>query len=216
MTNAIGHVRAYLRVSTDEQAESGLGLEAQRAAVERWAQTNGRTVARYYVDEDKTGRNRNRPALSSALSDIERGEGLVVAKLDRLARSIHDFSGMVLESEKGGWALTCLDPDIDLSTPNGRLVAHVLASVAEWEGAIIGQRTKDALAQLKARGVRLGAPADIPAELDELIRQKVHEEGNSYRQVCAFLNAGGIPTPRGGLEWRPSSIQRALARGGTR
>lgn len=90
---------------------------------------------------------------------------MVTAKLDRLSRSLHDFTGTVQLARRQRWALVSLDPAVDMTTPNGRLVANILASVAEWESDIIGQRTADAMAKGKARGARYGRERQVAPEV---------------------------------------------------
>src|SRR5215213_6077825 len=152
---------AYLRVSTDEQAESGAGLDAQRAAIEAEATRRGWTITEWHVDAGVSGKSLNgRPALADALDAVRgrRAAALVVAKLDRLSRSLLDFAGLMADAQREKWNLVALDLGIDLSTPAGEFMASVMASAAQWERRIIGQRTKDALAARKAAGVRLGRP----------------------------------------------------------
>lgn len=203
-------VRAYLRVSTGEQAESGLGLEAQRAAIVARASREGWATVEY-VDAGYSGGSLKRPAVTELLNAIQLGDVLIVAKLCRISRSLSDFAGLVERSQREGWTLVCLDPDLDLSTPNGRLVGNVLAAVVQWEREIIGQRVKEALAAKKARGEKLGADPVIVGELASMI-SGMREVGMTMRRICEQLNSQGVPTPRGGVEWRPSSIQGLLAR----
>jgi DNA invertase Pin-like site-specific DNA recombinase len=102
---------------------------------------------------------KNRPGLAAALRRIESGEGgtLLAAKLDRLSRSVLDFAGIIERANRAGWCLRVLDVDVDTSTPNGQLVATVLAAVAQWERQLIAARTSDALAVLAPRGASLAA-----------------------------------------------------------
>lgn len=201
-------VRGYLRVSHVDQAESGLGLAAQRTALQERAERRGDVLERVYEDHALTGRNMKRPALQECLSDMRAGEALMFAKIDRVARSVHDFSGLIKRADKEGWVIICLDPDLDLSTPNGRLVANVLASVAQWESEIIGQRIREALAAKTDRGEKLGRPW-MPPETAEKIRE-LRAQKLTYRAICERLTAEGVPTPRGGSVWRPSSLEAVL------
>lgn len=204
--------RAYIRVSTGEQSDSRLGLEAQSQAIREAAVRRGMEVVATYEDAGFSGGSLRRPAVSDLLSDVRRGEAIIVAKLCRISRSIVDFSGLVERSKREGWSLVVLDPDIDLSTPNGRLVANVLASVAEWERDIIGQRTSEALRAKVARGERVGAAPVVVGALAERI-QSLRDGGESLRSICSVLNSEGVPTPRGGRVWRPSSLEGVLTRG---
>ena len=156
----------YCRVSTDEQGDSGLGLAAQRAAIE--AECNRRGWNLVAIHEDVlSGKTLKRPGVAEALSAVESGEAgaLIVAKLDRLSRSLVDFAGLMARAHAGRWNLVALDLGIDLSTPAGEFMANVMASAAQWERRIIGQRTREALAVKRAQGVRLGRPFVLPADV---------------------------------------------------
>lgn len=204
-------VYGYVRCSSEEQADSRLGLEAQRAAISGYCERKGYVLQGFFEDAGFSGANTRRPALQELLGTIGRGEGLVVAKLCRLSRSVHDFAGLVRAADRAGWLPVCLDPELDLATPNGRLVANILASVVQWEADIVGQRTREALAAKRRRGEPLGGLPVIVGPLAEEIRE-LRAGGLSMRAICADLERRGVPTPRGGLSWRPSSLQGVLAR----
>ncbi len=165
-------VIGYVRVSTEEQGSSGAGLDAQRAAIGAECEHRGWALVR--VEEDVlSARTMNRPGLRSALESCRSGEvdGIVVARLDRLSRSIVDFGNLLEEARRRGFNVVALDLGLDLSTPQGELVGNVIASVAQWERRIIGQRTKEALAVKKAQGVKIGRPATLPAGVERRIRR---------------------------------------------
>lgn len=204
-------VRGYVRCSSEEQADSRLGLEAQRAAIEARCVERGFELVGVYEDAGWSGASLVRPAISTLLGEIRSGEGLMVSKLCRVSRSLVDFAGLVERSRREGWSLVVLDPDLDLSSANGRLVANVLAAVVEWERDIIGQRTSEALAAKAARGERVGAAPLVVGELAERINGM--RASMSLRGICEVLNGEGVPTPRGGVVWRPSSLQGVLQRG---
>jgi DNA invertase Pin-like site-specific DNA recombinase len=145
---------------------------------------------------------------------VAEGEGgtLMVSKLDRLSRSLVDFAGLMVSAQAGGWNLVALDLGIDLSTPAGEFMASVMASAAQWERRIIGQRTKDALAVKKSQGVRLGRrPALGPELVSELTR--AYEGGAGWTAIARDLNDRGVPTAQGGKRWYPSTV-RAVVLGG--
>jgi len=124
----------------------------QRGAIQAECERRGSQLVR--IEEDVlSGRNLNRPGLQRALEGCRSGtvSGLVVAKLDRLSRSLIDFAGVLEQARREGWNLVALDLGVDLSTPSGEFLASVMASAAQWERRIIGQRTKDALAVKKAQ-----------------------------------------------------------------
>ncbi len=202
-------VAGYLRVSTDQQADSGLGLQAQRGRIEAEAKHRGWEVV-WFMDEGFSAKNLDRPALTKALAALAAHEvdALVVAKLDRLSRSVVDFSNTLGIAKKQKWALILLDLGVDTSTPNGKLVAGLMSQIAEWEREMIGQRTKEALAAAKTRGQRLGRPRLTP---DAVVARVVALSADlSPSQVAKALTAEGLPTTRGAAEWGPSSIRRLL------
>jgi DNA invertase Pin-like site-specific DNA recombinase len=154
---AIGRFVAYYRVSTDRQGKSGLGLEAQREAVQSYLNGGSWTLAAE-VTEVESGRRNDRPELDRALGLCRLyGATLIVAKLDRLARNVA-FTSKLMESDVDFVAA-------DFPQAN-RLTIHILAAVAEHEAAMIFARTKAALAAAKVRGVQLGNPANLCRQLD--------------------------------------------------
>lgn len=210
-------VLGYARVSTAEQAESGLGLDAQERAIREACDRRGWQLVEVLRDEGKSGKSLDRPALEEALRRIAAGEvgGLVVAKLDRLSRSTVD-SGLLFEwFLAAGAALVALDFDIDTSTPGGRLVANVMAAVAEWERDQIEDRTRRALAELRAQGRPAGRPAvaDAPGLVARIRAMRAGTDGEpkmTLQAIADQLNAEGIPTLRGAPLWRVSAVQAAV------
>jgi DNA invertase Pin-like site-specific DNA recombinase len=202
----------YIRVSTEEQADSGAGLEAQRRAIEQEASRRGWTLIGI-LEDAASGKSMNkRPGLREALSAIEdgRAEALVVAKLDRLSRSLLDFSSLMERSRKAGWALVALDLGVDTTTPAGEMMANVLAVFAHFERRLIGQRTRDALAVKRSQGVRLGRPRQLPEPVRQRIR-RLRKKGMSLAAIAAELNLDAVPTAQGGRRWYPSTIKAVLA-----
>jgi DNA invertase Pin-like site-specific DNA recombinase len=205
-------VIGYLRVSTADQAESGAGLDAQRAAIVEHSAKRGWQIVGW-AEDHASGKSLNgRPELAAAIERIERGdaEALVVAKLDRLARSVHDFSGIVVRSAKRGWSLVVVDLQLDMTEPAGKLMASILASFAEFERDLIGKRTREALAVRRAQGVRLGRPRtpgrdDLGARLARL-----RKDGATFGGIADTLNLEGVQTLRGGRTWYPSSVRAAV------
>lgn len=204
-------VLGYIRVSTAKQGADGLGADAQRAAINAEAERRGWTVVDWYVDE-ASGKSLDRPGIQTALERLENGgpKVLVAAKLDRIARSAIDFLGLVKRAEARGWALILLEPNVDMTEPMGRFTAGILAQVAELERDMIGQRTRDGMAQAKARGARIGQPRAIQPD----VRERIHREratGASLRAIAAGLTADGVPTARGGSTWSHGTVQAVLA-----
>ncbi len=202
---------AYLRVSTEEQADSGAGLAAQRSAIEAEAARRGWTLVAVAVDTGSGKRLTGRHGLSSALEAVSQGRAdvLVVAKLDRLSRSLVDFAGLLVRAQEEAWNLVALDLGVDLSTPAGEFLASVMASAAQWERRIIGTRTREALEAKRASGVRLGRPSQIdPAVLLRI--KSMREAGQTLQSIADGLNRDGVPTARGAAQWRTSSVNAAL------
>ena len=216
---------AYYRVSTDKQGRSGLGLAAQRAAVEAHVTgARGAVCARFV--EVESGRKRDRPQLAAALvaARVHRAV-LVIAKLDRLARNVHFVSGLMESAVEFVAA--------DMPTVN-RLTVHILAAVAEEEARMISARTKAALAAAKARGVRLGNPNLLAgssaqaraanavkteralkqaADVLPFIEQARRAGATTLQQLADALAARGVPTPSGsGTRWRPVQVARVMGR----
>jgi len=202
-------VVAYLRVSTQEQAASGLGLDAQRARITDEAARRGWDVD-WCMDEGVSGTVRNRPGLARALDLLRtrQATALVVAKMDRLARSVVQASDLLETARKQRWSVLILDLGMDLSTPHGKAMAQMLAVFAELEREMIAARTKDALAAAKARGQRLGRPRATPP--DVVARVVALSADLSPLQVARALTAECVPTTRSAPAWRASTVRRLL------
>lgn len=209
-----GSVIGYVRVSTEDQANSGLGLDAQRDKISDEARRRDWTLVDVIADEGISAKHVNtRPGLLSALARIENAEAetLMVSKLDRLSRSVHDFTGLVDRAKRLGWSLVVLDLGVDTSTPSGAMMANVLASFAQFERELIGQRTSDALQAKKRGGAILGRP-DRAADTTVTTVTDLRAAGRSLREIADELMDRGIPTAQGGDVWRPSSVAAVLRR----
>lgn len=204
----------YARVSTEEQADEGGSLEAQRAAIEREAERRGWELVEVFRDTASGKSLNGRHGLQKALRTLERREAgiLVVAKLDRLSRSLKDFADMMERATRKGWALVALDLGVDTTTPSGELCAHLMASVAQWERRAIGQRTKDALAVKRAQGTRLGRPPILPPGVRRSI-VRMRARGLSYAEIARRLNRRRVPTAQGGREWWPATVRKVALPG---
>jgi DNA invertase Pin-like site-specific DNA recombinase len=221
---ATGRFVSYLRVSTDKQGRSGLGLEAQRAAVAGYLDGGRWELVAEHV-EIETGKRADRPVLAQALAACRLHRAvLVLAKLDRLARDAHFLLGL----QKAGVEFVACD----MPTAN-RLTIGIMALVAEEEARAISARTKAALAAAKARGVRLGgnpenltnraagnarsgavraAKADARAAEILPVIDGIRAAGvTSALGIARALNGRGIPAARGG-RWTATQVQRILAR----
>jgi DNA invertase Pin-like site-specific DNA recombinase len=204
-------ILAYLRVSTDEQVVSGLGLAHQRAVIEAEAARRDWRQVEYCVDDGFSARTLKRPAMAHALQALETGRGsvLVVAKLDRLSRSLLDFATLMDQAARQGWELLVLDLAIDTTTPSGQLMANVMASFAEYERRLISQRTRDALAQKRAQGIRLGRPRAVTEETIRRISEQ-RRCGHSLADIADELQRDGVPTAQGGRRWYGSTVAAIL------
>jgi DNA invertase Pin-like site-specific DNA recombinase len=202
----------YARVSTDEQASYGYGLHAQATKLNAYA-TSRLVDLEIYTDEGQSGKDLERPRLMAALEEIAEGRagGLVVAKLDRLTRSVADLGDLLDWFAAAGASLIALDVDFDSGTPTGKMLAQIMVVVAEWERGIIAQRTRDGLAAARAQGKPTSRPAvaDNP-ELADQIRRWRDEEDLTLQAICDRLMADGVPTARGAKAWRPSAVQTIL------
>lgn len=205
-------VVGYLRVSTSEQAESGLGLDAQRAAIEAACAAKGWTVTEWAVDEGVSGSvpPADRPAMARALRLLDACEAgaLVAAKVDRVARDLHDLTGLLRRAEDDGWAIVALDLGVDTTTPVGRMLVGVLGAVAEWERGVIRERTRDALAAKKAAGARLGRPVTPGTEPARARLRELLADRLPLATVADTMNADGYTTPTG-LAWTWRHVQKA-------
>ncbi|MDP9443659.1 MAG: recombinase family protein [Actinomycetota bacterium] len=164
-----GRVLAYMRVSTAEQADSGAGLAAQRAAIERESAHRGWSDVQWFEDGGYSGGSLDRPEMGRLIAEIRGGDVLVTAKVDRLSRSLVDFALLVERSQRERWSIVTLDLGLDLSTPQGEFVASILAAFARMERRLIGQRTRDAMQAKKAAGTRFGRSSRIPADVQEWV-----------------------------------------------
>ena len=216
---AIGNFVAYYRVSTDKQGKSGLGLEAQRVAVEDFLNGGNWDLVEDFTEVESGSRN-DRPELERAMAACRKHKAtLVIAKLDRLARNVA-FVANLMESGVEFVA-------VDMPQAN-KLTVHILAAVAEHEREMISQRTRDALAVAKARGIKLGNPniAMARAKGQQVIKSKADKHAQnvlpiikairdagvtSLRGIANALNQRGIETARGG-SWHAASVGRVIRR----
>jgi len=215
---------AYVRVSTSRQGRSGLGLEAQRAALARFAEAEELEIAAEFVEvETGTGADAidRRPQLAAALAEARKRKcPAIVAKLDRLSRDVHFISGLM--AHKVPFIVAELGADAD------PFMLHLYAALAEKERNLIAQRTRDALRAAKARGVVLGNPkladvrnravATVKAEADRfakniapIIREVQATGVSSHRGIARSLNARGVATARGGA-WTAVQVGSILRR----
>lgn len=167
-----------------------------------------------FQDVSSGRRTNGRHGLAEArqMLDGHEADVLVVTKLDRLSRSVMDFGQVLRDAKRRGWAVTCLDPDVDTTTANGKLVAGILMQVAEWEAEVISERTKAAMSAAKTRGAKFGKPSPLPAKTLSTIR-RLRKRGLGAPRITAWLNDHDVPTPSGkGARWHVVQVQRVLGR----
>lgn len=201
---------AYTRVSTDEQALTRNGLDAQRATIDAEAERRGWDLE-YHTDAGVSGRIVG-PELQEVLQLLAsgQGDGLVVAKLDRLSRSIVNAANIIEAAQAQGWSLVVLDLGVDLTTAAGRMVAMNLVNFAQYERELISERTKAALDAKRARGDRLGRPRLAkPGVVRRIVLDR--NTGLSFAKIASALEAEGILSPSGKATWQPSTVRRIYA-----
>lgn len=206
-------VLGYVRVSTSEQADGGAGLAAQRAAIISECERRGWHLVEVIEDAGYSAKDMRRPGIQEALRALAARDAsaLVVAKLDRLSRSMIDFTGLMGKAQKQGWALVALDCAVDTTTPAGEAMVNMLGVFAQFERRLISQRTREALAVKKAQGVRIGRPATLPRAVVSRITRR-RRAGKSYAAIADELNRAGVPTAQGGRKWYPATIRAVVER----
>lgn len=200
----------YYRVSTEDQANEGASVEAQRVALVAEAARRGWDL-QLVGDEGMSAKNLNRPGLTEALARLDRGEAdaLLSVRLDRVSRSVADFAGLLARAKRRGWRIVLMSPNLDTEDPAGKFTAHVLAAAAEYERDLIGARTREGMIQRRAEGVHIGRPRVLSADVLERITA-AHAEGRSLRSIAQDLTAQDVPTAHGGARWHASTVRGIL------
>ncbi|MEK7764390.1 MAG: recombinase family protein [Nitrospirota bacterium] len=218
---------AYMRVSTSEQGSKGNGLAAQRETISRFANAEGFTIMEW-VEEVETGKGTDaltrRPKLAEMLRQARRLKSpVIVSKLDRLSRDVAFIAGLM--AERVPFIVADLGPDVD------PFVLHLYAALSEKERSMISVRTREALAALKRRGIRLGNPshrslcdasrrgaqarqkaADTFASSIRPMINGYRTQGLTLRATAEAMNRSGVPTYRGGGTWSATQLARIMAR----
>ncbi len=228
---------AYLRVSTDRQAEHGQGLDIQRATIRHWAEENGHQIVLWTHDAGISGSNGldDREGLFDAISAVQDGtaEGIVVYKLDRLARDfVLQETLLAMVWKAGGRIYSCssgedgfLDPDGSTEDPSRTMVRQILGVIAEYERSMIRLRMRAGKLAKRARGGYLGGRVPFGYELDadgslvESEREQaalkrmteLRSGGKSLQAICDILTAEGFPTKHGG-KWQSATVGQLLKR----
>jgi site-specific DNA recombinase len=216
----------YIRVSTDRQAEQGVSLEAQDAKVGAMATMQGAKLDEVIVDSE-SAKSLNRPGLQRLLSLVKSGKvrSVIIAKLDRLTRSVKDLCDLLELFDKKNVALVSVAESLDTASAAGRLVITIMGAVSQWEREAIGERTRDALRHKKSNGECVGnivygyrlakEGKHLEPELKEqavvVAIRRLRKRGQSLRGIAATLNRQGHRTRRGS-EWRLESVNRIVLR----
>jgi site-specific DNA recombinase len=222
--NAVG----YIRVSSEEQADSGLGLEAQRQRIAAFCDMKGLTLTAVFEDAGVSGGKplSTREGGARLLQAVRRGRVVVVAaKLDRLFRSVADAATTIADFDRKGINLVAISEGFDMTNPYGRAMAQMASVFAELERAMIRERTRSALGVKRTRGERISRHAPFgwdfgpeghlvenagEQEARQLIRQ-LRVDGMSYREIALHLQERGIPSKQGG-QWVHTAVRRILNR----
>lgn len=219
---------AYVRVSRvgGRSGESFISPELQRRAIEIWAAANHHDIVAWHEELDESAGKLERPKLQEALARAARQEtqGIVAAKLDRLTRSVADLGRLLEAAKRDGWNLVALDLGLDLHSPNGKLVANVLGTVAEWELDQRRETWRLATANAIDRGAYIAGTAptgyrkrsDKRLEPDpiaapvvqEVFRRRAADE--SWAEIARYMTAAGIATPFGNQRWMGNSVKRLV------
>jgi site-specific DNA recombinase len=218
-------VIGYVRVSTDEQARDGVSLDSQREKIRLYAELHGLDLVEVECDSGVSAKSLKRPALARVMELLDAGglDGLVVYKLDRLTRSLKDWS-MLIEryfGEKGGLALMSVSESIDTRTAAGRMVLNIMMTIAQWELETIRERTQGAMDHKRSKGERISGRIPYGSTLDpdgRRLNPDAHEqkvlveirrwraEGRSLRLIAGWLEARGEPT-KTGARWSAGTIR---------
>lgn len=215
----------YVRVSTEKQAEHGVSLEAQTEKIRAMAVVQGAELTDIVVDAGESAKSLDRPGMERilALIDARAVDVVIIAKLDRLTRSVKDLAELLERFNRRGVSLVSVAESLDTGSAAGRLVLNIMTAVSQWEREAIGERTRDAMRHKKANGQRVGTVpfgfrlavdgrmlVEDAAEQDILARiRELKAAGNTTRQIADELNRQGYRTRRG-TAWRFEYVAAAL------
>ncbi|MFC1713667.1 recombinase family protein [Candidatus Poribacteria bacterium] len=215
----------YIRVSTREQAEDGVSLDNQRKRIKLFCDAKEWELTGIYSDAGKSGANLKRNGVQELIDDCGSGkfDVVVIYKLDRLTRSVRDLGYLIEEVfDKTDVGFSSVSDNFDTTTPNGRLVLHILASVAQWEREIICERTKETTEYLRSErrkfsplplGYEAGEDGRLIENENELAVVKkikvLRKRGASYQKIADRLNDAGIPTKKNG-QWYKATVRNVV------
>jgi DNA invertase Pin-like site-specific DNA recombinase len=225
ITPAAGRAIGYVRVSTDKQADHGVSLDAQTSKIRAMAVVQGVELLDVIVDaESAKDLRRSGMARLLALVDVGAVDTVIIAKLDRLTRSVADLAELLKRFERRSVSLVSVADSLDTRSAAGRLVCNIMVSVSQWEREAIGERTRDAMQHKRGQGQRVGGipfgsrlAADgrtLTPQADEqralTIMRECHAAGYTLRGIAAELNRQGVFTRRG-TRWRHQYVAGLLA-----
>jgi DNA invertase Pin-like site-specific DNA recombinase len=214
----------YIRVSTEKQADRGVSLEAQSEKVRAMAVVQGAELAEVIVDAGESAKSLDRPGMARLLAmvDSKAVDVVIIAKLDRLTRSVKDLAELLERFTRRGVSLVSVAESLDTGTAAGRLVLNIMTAVSQWEREAIGERTRDAMHHKKANGERVGTiPFGFRMGEDGLLAEDAAEQGvlarmrelkaagRTVREIADELNRQGYTTRRG-TAWRFQYVAAAL------
>lgn len=211
------HALLYARVSTSQQANEGISLDAQERSLRQAAELAGYTSFEMLREEGRSGKSiKGRPVLRDALSRLATGkaDALFVTRIDRLARSTQDFLTIVDHAHQNNWRLVLLDLNLDTSSYQGRFVVTIMSALAEMERAIIAERQKDIHEDRRRQGLVWGKDLGPKQRVDDETRDlifKLRDTGLSMNKIAQKLNADKIAAAYGG-KWNSSNIKYILDR----
>ncbi len=218
-------VVGYTRVSTAEQARDGWTLAQQRKDIEAECARRGWELVAVIEDAGYTGRNEERPGLQRVLAMLASRGGpraVVMARLDRLARSTKAVCGYLELSLRQRWSLVALDVQLDTTTATGRLMIRLLSAIAEWESEVNGERVREGMAEARASLQAEGKVVPFgfqPKELHPKTLRRILDgraAGLSYAAIALELMELRIPAPSGGEQWYASTVRGIAKREGNR
>lgn len=211
MTTKQSKALLYVRVSTMKQVTRGASLDAQERELIAEAERRGLPYEVIREEGKSAKAITARPELIRAIELLDKGEAshLIAHRLDRVSRSVSDFSWLLSRATKKGWAVVVLDVDVDTSTPTGEFLVNVIASASQFEARIIGARTREAMAEHIKQGRRFGRPCTLSPETVLTIKE-LRKKGRTLLEITDQLNREQVKTARGGLKWYTSTVSSIL------
>lgn len=210
-------VIGYTRISDTEQSLDGLSLDTQARTIKLECERRGWELVDVIKDDGYTGTNDNRPGLQRALGMLakrNRPDAIVVARLDRLTRSLKFLVDLTQRADRR-WGIVALDMDLNTMTANGQLVVHLPGSVGQWESRMNSERTSAGMKARHAAARAKGEAFGFQPRVDEVTVARIiraRKRGESFAAIARRLDKQGVPTPGGGARWYASTVERICKR----